>query len=67
MNQDNSVDWRTLTSYNATWILATALNNSAIRSRVRLQEKLSEPAFKANSGVAELRYESKRDWDISKF
>ncbi len=56
MNQDSSVDWRTLTSYNATWILATALNDSAIRSRVRLQEKLSDPAFKANPLGVELRF-----------
>ena len=56
MNQDNSVDWRTLTSYNATWILATALNDSAVRSRVRLQEKLSEPTFKADSLGVELRF-----------
>lgn len=56
MNQDNSVDWRTLTSYNATWILATALNDSAVRSRVRFQEKLSEPTFKADSLGVELRF-----------
>ena len=56
MNQDSSVDWRTLTSYNATWILATALNDSAVRSRVRLQEKLSEPTFKADSLGVELRF-----------
>lgn len=56
MNQDNPVDWRTLTSYNATWILATALNDSAVRSRVRLQEKLSEPTFKADSLGVELRF-----------
>ena len=59
MNQDNSVDWRTLTSYNATWILATALNDSAVRSRVRLQEKLSDPTFKADSFGVELRFREK--------
>ena len=65
MNQDNSVDWRTLTSYNATWILATALNDSAVRSRVRLQEKLSEPTFKADSLGVELRFRE-RSGEIAK-
>ncbi len=54
--QESSVDWRTFTSYNATWILATALNDSAVRSRERLQKKLSEPTFKADTVSGELRF-----------
>ena len=65
MNQDNAVDWRTFTSYNATWILATALNDRAVNSRVRLQEKLSEPTFKADSLGAELRFRE-RSGEIAK-
>lgn len=39
------VDWRTYTSYNAVWMLATALNDSAVRTRDRLQKKLALPTF----------------------
>ncbi len=49
ITQDGSVDWRTYTSYNATWILATALNDSAVRTRIRLQKKLASPTFKATA------------------
>jgi eukaryotic-like serine/threonine-protein kinase len=49
ITQDGAVDWRTYTSYKATWILATALNDSTVRTRLRLQKKLSSPTFKANA------------------
>ncbi len=41
------VDWRTHTSYNATWIMATALSKSEVRTREQLREELSSRDFSA--------------------
>ncbi len=53
------VDWRTYTSYNATWILATALNDSTIRTRESLRGKLDTPGFKAIGMDGEIRFREK--------
>lgn len=42
---NSSVDWRTLTSYNAVWMMAKALDNETVRSREQLRIALSEPDF----------------------
>ncbi len=54
--KENGVDWRSLTSYNAVWILATAFNDSSVRTRDRLQRKLSHADFKVNGLAGELRF-----------
>jgi eukaryotic-like serine/threonine-protein kinase len=41
------VDWRTFTSYNAVWMMATALKDDAVRTREALQQKLAQPNFQA--------------------
>ena len=49
-SKSRKVDWRTFTTYNATWIMATALNNLRTSSRpitrVSLREELSRDDFK---------------------
>ncbi len=39
------VDWRTYTSYNAVWMMATALKNPEVRTREQLREQLSQATF----------------------
>ena len=50
-SKSRKVDWRTFTTYNATWMMATALHNLRTRSqlitRVSLREELSRNDFKA--------------------
>ena len=50
-SKSRKVDWRTFTTYNATWIMATALNNLRTNSRsitrVSLREELSRTGFEA--------------------
>jgi ABC-type branched-subunit amino acid transport system substrate-binding protein len=41
------VDWRTYTSYNAVWMLATALKDPTVRTREQLRNKLSQPNFQS--------------------
>jgi eukaryotic-like serine/threonine-protein kinase len=41
------VDWRTHTSYNAVWMMATALNSTTIHTREQLRIQLSQPNFQA--------------------
>ena len=50
-SKPRKVDWRTFTTYNATWAMATALNNLYLNpkpmNRDNLRRELSEPGFKA--------------------
>ena len=50
-SKSRKVDWRTFTTYNATWMMATALNNLRTSSRsitrVSLREELSRNNFTA--------------------
>ncbi len=41
------VDWRTYTTYNAVWMMATALRNPEVQTREQLRIKLSDASFKA--------------------
>jgi eukaryotic-like serine/threonine-protein kinase len=50
------VDWRTFTSYKATWILATALKDDRERTRDSLRKILSSPTFEAQIKNEKVRF-----------
>ncbi len=69
-SRPRKVDWRTFTSYNATWIMATALNNLYLNpkpmTRGNLLKELSETGFKAvTSDKRELNF-SKNTGEIDR-